>query len=144
MAGDAPAVRGSCVQGFPCRYYDRRVLDEHFKGRRREASRKGKRPAKAPQAERTRSKVAGRAVFGSHHHYPKDALRRPPVFPTIQWPDAKAGVAKEKHVPITLTTSRYGFFFQSPAEFHQRFGLSLSSRPFERLPRMLSTRITGS
>ncbi len=30
MAGDGPAVRGSSVQGFPCRYYDRRVLDEHF------------------------------------------------------------------------------------------------------------------
>ncbi len=30
MAGDVPAVRGSSVQGFPCRYYDRRVLDEHF------------------------------------------------------------------------------------------------------------------
>ena len=30
MAGNGPAVRGSSVQGFPCRYYDRRVLDEHF------------------------------------------------------------------------------------------------------------------
>ena len=33
MAGYGPVIRGSCVQGFPCRYYDRRVLDEHFKGR---------------------------------------------------------------------------------------------------------------
>ncbi len=30
MAGNGPAVRGSSVQGFPCRYYDWRVLDEHF------------------------------------------------------------------------------------------------------------------
>jgi hypothetical protein len=77
-------------------------------------------------------------------------LSCPPVFPTpepveglSQWPDAKAGVAKEMLVP-THPSLHYGFFFQSPAVFHQRFGLSLSSRPFERLLRMLSTRITGS
>jgi hypothetical protein len=28
--GYGPVVRGSSVQGFPCRYYDWRVLDEHF------------------------------------------------------------------------------------------------------------------
>jgi hypothetical protein len=34
MAGNGPAVRGSSVQGFPCRYYDRCVLDEHCEGAR--------------------------------------------------------------------------------------------------------------
>ena len=37
-----------------------------------------------------------------------------------------------------------GARFQSPVVFHQRFGLSRSSRPFDRLPRIDERRMTGS
>jgi hypothetical protein len=55
MAGYGPAIRGGSVQGFPCRYQERRVLDEHFKGRKANAWRAANGipwVAEASQAER--------------------------------------------------------------------------------------------
>ena len=71
MAGNGPAVRGSSVQGFPCRYYDWRVLDEHFERGFRQRVKQFTQRRKASQAERTGSKDAGRAVFGSHYYSTK-------------------------------------------------------------------------
>ncbi len=67
-----------------------------------------------PSGRRDRPTVAtstGRVVYGSHVLFSNsDAFRRPPVFPNLslskgspQWPDAKAGVATEKHMPNPLT-----------------------------------------
>ena len=97
MAGDGPAVRGSSVQGFPCRYYDWRVLDEHFergfRQRVKQFTQRGRPPKRNGRDQKTPDgRSSDRILFY------KDALRRPPVFPTAtQWPDSDEGVAKGKH-----------------------------------------------
>ena len=87
MAGNGPAVRGSSVQGFPCRYYDWRVLDEHFergfRQRVKQFTRSQSLPSGTDGIKRRRTGGLRIALF-----IYKDALRRPPVFPTIQWPDS--------------------------------------------------------
>ena len=97
MAGNGPAVRGSSVQGFPFRYYDWRVLDEHFergfRQRVTQFSQRGRPPKRNGRDQKTPDgRSSDRILFY------KDALRRPPVFPACkQWPGAKAGVARGKH-----------------------------------------------
>ena len=55
-------ARGGRVQGFPCRHYGRRVLDEHIakRGQGREAE------CIEGEAERARTEIAGRAAARSH------------------------------------------------------------------------------
>ena len=83
MAGNGPAVRGSSVQGFPCRYYDWRVLDEHFeRGFRQRAKQFTQRQSLPSGTDGIKKRRTGglRIAFLFY----QDALRRPPVFPACK------------------------------------------------------------
>jgi len=109
MAGNGPAVRGSSVQGFPCRYYDWRVLDEHFeRGFRQRVKQFTQRQSLPSGTDGIKRRRTGglRIAFLFY----KDALRRPPVFPACkQWPDSEEGVARGKYTRFFETKRNQEF-----------------------------------
>jgi len=86
------------VHGFPCRYQDRRVLDEHFKGRIGDAW------SAANGTPRCRGLPSGTDGIKSRrtgdlriaYLSTKTRFDDRPSSPHDQWPDAKAGVARGK------------------------------------------------
>ena len=107
MAGNGPVVRGSSVQGFPCRYYDWRVLDEHCEGGRLAGRSPGRwRFRRGTDGIKKRRTGGLRIAFLFY----KDALRRPPVFPACkQWPDSEEGVARGKYTRFFETKRNQEF-----------------------------------
>ena len=96
MAGNGPAVRGSSVQGFPCRYYDWRVRTALRK--RLSAAGEAIHPKPRPPKRNGRDQKTPDGRSSDRILFYKDALRRPPVFPHASNGQTQdEGVARGKH-----------------------------------------------